>query len=218
MHLKKMEIEEPLNLVICGVGGQGNVLAARIIASAAIREGFFVTIGETYGAAQRGGSVQSHVRISNKEQYAPCIPRGKAHVILGFEPIETVRAVIDLGNPYTEVILNPKPIYPISVISGDEDYPLIEEVLSWIKELVDEARVRVIEATEIAKEVGDTLVLNMVMVGCLAGSGLVPLKIDGCEAAIKEVFVDEKETSFNLKAFYLGVEGIKKGYSKVQGR
>lgn len=199
--------KDPLNLVICGVGGQGNVLASQIIASAGIKEGLFVTIGETYGASQRGGSVMSHVRFSENMQYGPLIPEGQGDVILGFEPTETLRVISDYGNPSIDVIVNPRPNYPIDVLSGRVAYPDIDEVLDTIKEL--SSSVKIVEATELAKKAGDTVVSSVVMVGCLAGSGLMPIELESFEQTIKDMF-SEKKQDINLRALELGIEGVKK--------
>ena len=200
-------MEDPWNVVICGVGGQGNVLASQILASAAIKEGFIVTVGETYGASQRGGSVQSHLRFSKRERYGPLIPKGMAHVVIGFEPVEMLRVLAELGSRRTRVIVNPRPIYPIEVLAGDAEYPPVEEILRRARRLA--AEVKVVEATEIAKEVGDTLVQNMVMMGCLIGDGLVPLHANAVEKAIEEHFDGKEGYELNLRAFREGMKIIR---------
>jgi len=197
---------DPLNLIITGVGGQGNVVASQIIGSAAVQEGLYVSIGETYGASQRGGAVTSHIRLSKETQYGPLIPKGKAHIILGFEPVESLRTVGDFGNQKTKAIVNPRPVYPIDVLSGASKYPAIGDVLKAIKSLVHS--VYVIEATELAKEAGDTLMQNIVMVGCLTGSGLIPIKTETVRGIIKETF-SIRSMELNLKAFDLGVRQIR---------
>ena len=196
-------MKEVINLIICGVGGQGNVLASQIVASAAMKENFYAIIGEVFGASQRGGSVQSHVRISEKKEYGPLIPEGKAHIIVGFEPVETLRIVGEFGNPDTKVIVNPRPVYPPGVLSGRQEYPSVEEVLKNIGELV--GSVKVVEATEIAKRAGEILTQNVVMIGCLAASGFLPMKMESFEEVIKEIFM-EKNLEVNMRAFKLGVE------------
>lgn len=200
-------MEDPLNIIVGGVGGQGNIQASYIIASAAVREGFYASVGETYGAAQRGGSVTSHIRISKEMQYGPLIPRGRAHIIVGMEPVECLRIIGDFGNKKSKVIVNPRPIYPIDVLSGEAKYPPIDKILDTIKELVQE--VYVVEATELAKKAGDTILQNVVMVGCLAASGFTPLKVETFKEAIAELFA-EKSLSLNLKAFEIGIEEFKK--------
>lgn len=198
--------KDPINLIITGVGGQGNILASQLTATAAIGEGFYSSIGETYGASQRGGSVMSHVRFSKEFQYGPLIPSGEADLILAFEPLEALRVLVDYGNDATEVILNPRPNYPISVLTGAQQYPPVEELLEKIKGLARKARV--VKATELAKELGALVAQNVVMVGALAASGLLPVPVESFEKTIAEVFEDSDEKrEFNLKAFKLGVRG-----------
>lgn len=199
--------KDPINLVITGVGGQGNILASQLTAAATIREGFYASIGETYGASQRGGSVMSHVRLSREFQYGPLIPRGEADIILGFEPLETLRVLVDYGNDDTRVIFNPRPNYPISVLTGQQKYPPLEDMFSRIKELAGSAKV--VKATELAKELGALVAQNVVMVGALAGSGLVPAPLSNFRETVAEVFEDEGKREFNLKALELGVRGYK---------
>jgi indolepyruvate ferredoxin oxidoreductase beta subunit len=200
-------MEDPLNIIIAGVGGQGNIQASYIIASAAVKEGFYVSVGETYGAAQRGGSVMSHIRLSKETQYGPLIPKGKAHTIIGFEPVECLRTVGEFGNKETKVIVNPRPVYPIDVLSGEATYQPLDKILNAIKELV--RSVYVVEATELAKEAGDTIVQNIVMVGCLAASGFTPIKPETMRAMVSELFTG-KNLELNLKAFDLGIKEFKR--------
>ena len=199
--------EDPLNIIITGVGGQGNIQASFIIASTAVQNGLFVSVGETYGASQRGGVVMSHIRLSEETQYGPLIPKGKAHVILGFEPVESLRTIGDFGNKETKAIVNPRPVYPIDVLSGEATYPATNEVLKAIKDLV--YSVHVVEATELAKEAGDTLMQNIVMVGCLVASGFTPLKVETVRGVIKEIFAG-KNPEANLKAFELGIKEMER--------
>jgi len=203
-----MRLEEDLlNIIITGVGGQGNVVASQLFASAAVRDGFYVSVGETYGAAQRGGAVMSHVRLSEETQYGPLIPEGRAHIILGLEPVECLRTIGSFGNEKTKVIVNPRPVYPIDVLSGESKYPAVEEILKAIKELV--YSVHVVKTTELAKRAGDPVMQNVVIVGCLAGSGFTPVKVETLREVIKETFAKRRPEA-NLKAFDLGLREIKK--------
>jgi len=204
MTLKK---EDPINIIITGVGGQGNVVASQIFASAAVRDGFYVSVGETYGAAQRGGAVMSHVRLSEETQYGPLTPEGRAHIILGFEPVESLRTIGSFGNKKTKAIVNPRPVYPIDVLSGASKYPAVKEVLKAIKELVHS--VHMVEATELAKKAGDPIMQNVVMVGCLAGSEFTPIKVETLREVIRETFA-KRRSEANLKAFELGLKEIKR--------
>ncbi len=203
-------IKDPLNLIICGVGGQGNILASQLTATAAISEGFYTSIGETYGASQRGGSVMSHVRFSKEFQYGPLIPDGNADIILGFEPLETFRVLAAYGNDDTEVIFNPRPNYPVSVLTGGDTYPPVDELCAKIKHLAK--RARMVRATDLAKELGALVAQNVVMVGALAGSGLLPVSLSSFNSAVEEIFENsEKKRGFNMKALELGVRGFNEG-------
>lgn len=201
-----LEKEGPLNIIITGVGGQGNVVASQIFASGAARDGWYVSVGETYGATQRGGAVMSHVRLSEEAQYGPLTPEGRAHIILGLEPVECLRTVGSFGNEKTKVIVNPRPVYPIDVLSGASKYPEVEQVLKAIRELV--YSVTVVEATELAKKAGDPVMQNIVMIGCLAGSEFTPVKIETLKEVINMIFVEKRPVA-NLKAFELGVKAIR---------
>jgi indolepyruvate ferredoxin oxidoreductase beta subunit len=103
---------DPYNLIITGVGGQGNVLASRMVGDMLSQLGFYVTIGETFGASQRGGSVMSHLRISAASTFSPQIPRGRAHMIVALEPTEAIRVLRDYGNPEVGVLCNTRPSSP----------------------------------------------------------------------------------------------------------
>ena len=118
-----MLINDPYNLIITGVGGQGNVMASRVLGNMMNRQGLHVTIGETFGASQRGGSVMSHLRISSTSSWSPQIPRGKAHMVVALEPIETIRVLMNYGGPQAKAICNTRPIHPAAVTSGDQYYP-----------------------------------------------------------------------------------------------
>jgi indolepyruvate ferredoxin oxidoreductase beta subunit len=198
--------DKTINLIITGVGGQGNILASQIIADVAADEGYHVTVGETYGLSQRGGAVMSHVRLSRELECGPLIPSGMADVIIGFEPLETLRVSVQYSNKDTSVILNPRPNYPIGVLAGDFRYPALDEILKNLRKMV--GSVRVVEATELANKVGSSLVQNMVMVGCLAGSGLLPFKLKSFEKTLKAIFSGDK-LKLNRKAFALGAKALK---------
>ena len=90
---------DPFNIIIAGVGGQGNVLASQILGWIFVSKGYVVTIGETYGASQRGGAVMSHLRISETDQFSPIIPEGKCHLLVSLEPVEALRILEHYGNP-----------------------------------------------------------------------------------------------------------------------
>jgi indolepyruvate ferredoxin oxidoreductase beta subunit len=201
------EWKDPLNLIITGVGGQGNILISKLIGEAMLEEGYWVTIGETYGATQRGGSVASHVRISKSIQPGPIIPEAKADIILGLEPVESLRMLCLYGNPKTSVITNIRPIHPMAVATGEAEYPPLDTIKQGIRGLSHEAWY--LDASKIAIELGAPLLANMVMAGALIGSGRIPLKEENFQHQLKMAFREEK-LSLNLRAFAFGVSAIKK--------
>lgn len=193
---------EPLNLIICGVGGQGNILVSQLLGRALLKKGYFVTRGETFGASQRGGAVMSSIRISAKESYGPLIPEGKAHIILGLEPLETVRILQKYGNPEVLCVTNTHPIIPIgAILSEKNSYPAQNELREAIKSLSRTAWF--IEAAEIAAKLGAPIVTNIIMMGALVGTRTLPLNIKDTEAEIRDYFPPET-LALNLKALRKG--------------
>lgn len=192
--------KDPLNLIITGVGGQGNVMISLIVGSAFAREGYFVTVGETYGASQRGGPVMSHLRISTESQYSPFIPDGCADIVLGMEPAETLRMLGQYGNPGVITIVNPRPVHSIDVTSGSAEYPDPGKLLETIREM--SSKTRVINATDEAQRMGSPVFANAILMGALIGSGVLPIDKKSVEAVLRETFPREIET--NLAAFNRG--------------
>lgn len=193
---------DPYNLIITGVGGQGNVMSSRIIGNMMAQKGFHVTIGETFGASQRGGSVMSHVRISTGGTVSPQIPKGKAHMIVSLEPSETIRVLKAYGNPDVEVITNIRPAHPVGVISGMLAYPDDEEIRAGINKI--STRAWFFDATDMAVKIGHPIFSNIIMAGALAGTGVLPLERTVFETIMKEKFPEGKVKS-NLDAYDQGV-------------
>jgi indolepyruvate ferredoxin oxidoreductase beta subunit len=201
-----MEGTDPLNVIVTGVGGQGNVLITQLMGSALVRTGHHVTIGETYGASQRGGAVMSHLRISREAQYGPLIPHGQANVILGLEPVETLRVLGQYGNPDVTVITNSRPVYPLAVAIGTAHYPSVEEIVKALEEL--SSRAWLINATDIALDLGASILANIVMAGALVGAGVLPLAPEEFEQELQESLPADRLDS-NLKAFRRGLAEVK---------
>jgi len=199
-------MKEPLNLIITGVGGQGNVLISELIGAALVKTGYFVTVGETYGVSQRGGAVMSHVRISKNYQYGPIIPDSGGDVVVGLEPLETLRVLGQYGNPEVDVVTNLRPIYPINVLSGEEEYPPLDRMKGLITELSHKAWF--IDASNVALELGTAVVTNMVMVGALLAIGLIPLSRELFESELIERMPGDK-LELNLQALGMGFEALK---------
>lgn len=205
-----MVMEKDLNIIISGVGGQGNVKAAQILGAAAVRAGYSVRVSDVYGIAQRGGPVLSHIRLG-KEIYASLVEEHKADVVLGFEPMEALRAVAKFLRVGGLVIVNTRPVYPVEVNIGKAVYPDINEILSLISKVA--GSVITLDATQVAKDSGIPIASNIVMLGVLAGSGVLPFSVELLRDAIKENiprFLEE-----NLKAFDAGFSiGHKTGKTK----
>lgn len=193
------------NLIITGVGGQGNVLASQLIGQAFVGKGYFVTIGETYGASQRGGPVMSHIRISKKKQRSPLIPRGKGDILVAMEPVEALRVLAVYGNPDVVVLINTRPIYPIDVTTGEEPYPELDDIKKRIDELSTSAYY--IDATEKAIQMGSPILGNMIMVGALLELKLLPVSLsEFCDTLSRNL--SDKKLDVNLKAIEEGRKAV----------
>ena len=134
-----------------------------------VRRGLNVTIGETFGVPQRGGSVMSHLRISRTGPWAPLIPKGRADAIVGLEPIETLRVLAQYGNPDVMVIANSRPVHPIGVICGDNEYPSIGNIEGWLGTF--SRRHWLLPATDEAARLGAAILTNIILIGALAATG-----------------------------------------------
>ena len=196
---------DPYNVIITGVGGQGNVMASRVVGNMLSRKNLSVTIGETFGASQRGGSVMSHLRISAGSYWSPQIPKGNCHLVISLEPTEAMRVLMNYGNPDVKVLCNTRPVHAIGVISGEHQYPSMDDIRSWIEELSDACWF--LDATEKALEMGNPILGNIMMIGAAAGIGALPFNREDFEAVISETFSSDK-LELNLKAFEMGVSMV----------
>lgn len=190
------------NIVLTGVGGQGVITAANILGKACVKAGVNVFVSEVHGMAQRGGSVNCTVRIG--DVYGPLVQAGTADVILSTEPIEALR-YIDFSNKDTKIITDISPVVPFTVSTGDEEYPEIESVY---KKLSSYATVYKVDALKIAREAGAIITKNVVMLGALAGSGILPFDKNILLDTVLEN-VPEKYKKINKKAFESGFNSIK---------
>ena len=191
---------ETKRLVFVGVGGQGNLLASRLLGEAALAAGIPVVVSEIHGMAQRGGIVESAVLMGNVT--SPIVSGAEADVLIGFEPIETLRAM-GKCNADSLVITNLSPLPPFTVSIGQGKYPKVEEALELIQKKVKK-RVIALNGSALAAEAGNPLSLNMVMLGALIGSGAVPITPEDMKktisASTKKAFLES-----NIKAFDLGM-------------
>lgn len=185
-----------MNIMIVGVGGQGTLLASRILGKIAIKEGYDVKVSEVHGMSQRGGSVITYVKYGDKV-YSPIIDKGEADLILAFEMLEAMRAL-----PYLKkggrIIANTQKMNPMPVITGAVKYPEnIEEKLS------KKVNLQAVDALSLAERAGNIKAVNVVLIGLLAKSMDIDKQvwIDVIEETVPQKLVD-----VNLKAFELGYE------------
>lgn len=203
--MSKELVKDPLNIIICGVGGQGNILATELLASALVEKGYFTTVGETYGASQRGGSVMSHVRISTATEYGVLIPLGQADIIVSFEPTDTLRVARDYANKSTLIITESRPNYPLGVLIGEATYPPMEAIEAELKKL--SGKVQIIEATNLAVEAGNSQATNILLMGTLTALPQVPIDADDYDKVLEQRF-SGKALELNRKVFKIGYEQI----------
>lgn len=202
------------NIVLCGVGGQGTVLASKLIAAAAMAKGLNVMSAETIGMAQRGGSVFSHLRIG-EALYSPMIAEGTADMILGFEPGETVRML-----PYLkeggQVVVSNRAVMPVTAslaafsTSGSAGRALsapeycAEDMLAYLKEQTE--HVLIVDTDRACEALGSSKVLNVLMLGAAVKSGALGLEEEDIRAAIRSR-LPEKLHALNFRALsYAGEE------------
>ena len=182
------------NIILCGVGGQGTILASRLIASAAMNQNLPILTAETIGMAQRGGSVFSHVRIG-EGAHSPMIAKGQADLIIAFEPGEAVRQL-----PYLKtdgaVVVSLRPVMPVSAMIGQTSYDA-GAMISYLQEHV--RALTVVDADRAAKELNSSKTLNVVLLGAAVRSGELGLAEEDIEEAIRQR-LPEKLWELNIKS------------------
>ncbi len=190
-----MTKDTTVNILIAGVGGQGTVLASKILGHVAMAAGFDVKQSEIHGMSQRGGSVVTHVRYG-KKIYSPLVAAGNADVIMAFEELEALRYL-----PYLKkeglLIVNQQQMLPMPVIAGNAEYPknVVEEVTAM------GVKVKAASASALAMEQGDARAANVVLLGILARHLDFPMELwqDAIRHTVKEKLID-----MNLRAFEVG--------------
>lgn len=185
-------------LIIVAVGGQGNLLASRVIGEAALIANVPVRMSEIHGMAQRGGVVESAIVFGNAS--STVISDGEADVLLGFEPSETLRA-LNKCNANTVVITSLALLSPSTVTTGSSVYPSLSVLQALIRQKT--AKLIAFDAAALATEAGNVLSVNMVLLGALIQTGTVPLQVEN----VKEAIMNKTSKTFvesNLKAFELG--------------
>ncbi|MBQ9773991.1 MAG: indolepyruvate oxidoreductase subunit beta [Clostridia bacterium] len=182
------------NIMIVGVGGQGTLLASRILGNAVIRKGYDVKVSEVHGMSQRGGSVVTYVKYGDSV-HSPIIDKGEADIILAFELLEAYRALPWLKKG-GKIIVNDQKINPMPVITGVAEYPAeIKEKLAAAVDLT------AVDALTLATEAGNIKAVNVVLIGVMAKNTAIPYEewVETVKATVPAKFLE-----VNLKAFDLG--------------
>ncbi|MCI7469109.1 MAG: indolepyruvate oxidoreductase subunit beta [Lachnospiraceae bacterium] len=186
------------SIILCGVGGQGTILASKLIAAAAMKRGMHVETAETIGMAQRGGSVFSHVKIGDGIN-GPLIGKGQADLIIAFEPGEAVRQLPFLKKDGA-VVVSRRPVEPVSAMIGIAEYN-DQAQIDYLKKEV--ANLTVIETDEALEKIGNSKVLNVLLLGAAVRSGELGLETDDIETAIHDR-LPEKLWEVNERALNYG--------------
>ena len=182
------------NIILCGVGGQGTVLASRLISAAAMARSIPVMSAETIGMAQRGGSVFSHLRMG-EGIYSPMIARGEADLIIGFEPGEAVR-LLPFLKPGGQMIVSDRAVMPVTASLSGTEYRA-QDMLDYLSAHV--ADLRVIDAERAMREIGSPKVLNLILLGAAVRGGALGLDEADLEAAVRSR-IPQKFHELNLRA------------------
>jgi len=196
---------EEFNVVLAGVGGQGILLAAEILGTAAVKEGLNVRVSEIHGMAQRGGAVVSAVRIGDGV-FSATVLEGQADVLVGFEPFETLRNLRFVSEK-TLVIMSLERIPPPELAAKMLKYPSLEEIKEKVHRFTK--RLVTVDAEKLAKKAGSILAENVVLLGALAAAGNLPVKTESVVASLREL-VPSKHLGVNVEAFKLGFERVGK--------
>jgi indolepyruvate ferredoxin oxidoreductase beta subunit len=193
-----------VNVAITGVGGQGVLTLAEILAKAALADSLNVRVGEIHGMAQRGGHVVCTVRIGDGAK-GPIIDPGTADLLVGFEPVETLREIQTVAEDGS-VLVSSHIQYPVAVSMGKAEYPDHEEIISSIKKFT--TRIFEIDAMALAQKAGSSMSMNMVMLGGIIGTEITPIGKKTALEVVRTTFPKRFEAT-NVKALELGIKAVK---------
>jgi indolepyruvate ferredoxin oxidoreductase beta subunit len=195
-------MRDPFNILIAGVGGQGNLLCGRVLAYAAVRSGLRPVVGDTFGASRRGGSVLTHLRIG-KRDWAPLIPKGEVDFLLGLEPLEALRAAGRYAGNRTIAIVSQTKIPTVATTGEESEYPSIDQVNEALRGLCKQ--VILIDAEDALWRIGSTKMLNSYVLGVLESLDQTPIGNGEIRNSLLEIFGAQ---SPNIQAFEEGTRAI----------
>lgn len=196
------------NILIAGVGGQGNLVCGKALAEASIKDGYRPVVGQIFGASRRGGTVQTHVRIGNNN-LGPLIPRGDVDVVLGLEPMESLRAAIEYAGPETIALVSETPVQTVDSLAGRKPYPELDELRASLSALA--RKVYSVNPKETLERLGTYRVQNSYMLGALCGIQAAILSEESIKNGLLAI-VGRSQT--NTKAFEKGVKAGKRASGK----
>ena len=194
---------EEFNVLIAGVGGTGVLTIAHILGSSALSAGLQVVQSELHGMSQRGGSVSTHLRMGT-HVYGPTFPEGTGDLLVGMEPIETLRNIESVRSNGI-VVFNTYEIRPLSLSILKKDYPSLDLLIQGMKQFCQ--NVYSVDATTIAKELGVSIVANIVLLGAAMAKGSIPINLETVIEEIKNT-VPERFIDLNVKAFQAGLNSV----------
>jgi len=194
-------VREPYSILVAGVGGQGNLVCGRIISEATMKQGLRPIVGDTFGASRRGGSVVTHIRIGTRD-WGPLIPRGKANIILGLEPVEALRTALRFAGKDTIAIVSMMPVPPSNVTSGNVRYPDLADIKKALESICQQ--VYMLDTEPVMKKLGSTRVLNSYMIGAFSALDDMPLD----SKYLRQAILDLLESEMDLTAFNEGTQSL----------
>ena len=196
--MKTQEMQKRMRIFFTGVGGQGTLTATTLMARTALEAGLDVVAGEVHGMAQRGGVVESVMLLGGWR--SPKLDYGEADVLLGFEPLETLRALPYL-QPGGAIFSSSDPLPPLSVSLGKAEYPDMQHIMEKARQVAGQCHF--VPCRELGLQAGSVQSGNTVLLSVVCASGVLPFGVDALEAAIKK-FLPPKLQESNLKALELG--------------
>ena len=188
-------MRDPFNILVAGVGGQGNLVCGRVLAEASVRSGLRPVVGDTFGASRRGGSVLTHLRIG-KTDWAPLVPKGEVDILLGLEPLEALRAALEYAGNRTVAIISQTKIPTVDVNNEKIEYPSLEKIIDSLNKLCKE--VIVLDAEEALTRTGSMKMLNSYVLGAMSALTQTPLAPNVVRESIQSIF---GSSSTNIAAF-----------------
>jgi indolepyruvate ferredoxin oxidoreductase, beta subunit len=196
-------MRNPFNILVAGVGGQGNLVCGRVLAEATVLSGLRPVVGDTFGASRRGGSVLTHIRIG-KTDWAPLIPKGEVDILLGLEPLEALRAASTYAGARTITIVSQTKIPTVASTGKITMYPSLERIFESLNKLCKQ--IIVLDAEETLTQIGSMKMLNSFFLGAMGALDESPLSLEVIRESLQSIFGFE---SVNMTAFNEGIKATR---------